>query len=111
MTSDLPVRPTRYCPACGSGIDARATVCTRCGTVQSTSLMVVESEKRIVPTLALCCLLGVFGAHRFYVGKVGTGILQLLTLGGLGIWVLVDTVLLIMGSFRDGEGDRLTEWL
>ena len=73
--------------------------------------MVLDSEKRIVPALLLCTLLGVFGAHRFYVGRIGTGLLQLLTLGGLGVWVLVDMVLLITGTFRDGEGDRLTEWL
>lgn len=103
--------PTSHCQACGAGLAADATACTQCGTLRSTALMVLDSEKRIVPTLLLCTLLGVFGAHRFYVGKIGTGLLQLLTLGGLGVWVLVDMVLLITGAFRDGEGDRLTEWV
>lgn len=111
MPSHLPVRPTSYCQACGAGIAAGAAACTHCGTMQSTALMALDSEKRIVPALLLCGLLGVFGAHRFYVGRIGTGLLQLLTLGGLGVWVLVDMVLLITGAFRDGEGDRLTEWL
>ena len=42
--------------------------------------------------------------HRFYVGKVGTGILQLLTFGGLGIWALIDFVMIVCGSFKDGQG-------
>jgi TM2 domain-containing membrane protein YozV len=52
----------------------------------------------------------VFGIHRFYVGKTGTGILQLLTLGGLGIWTLYDLVMIVIGNFTDGEGNRITEW-
>lgn len=62
------------------------------------------SEKGFVPTLLLCFFLGPFGVHRFYVGKIGTGILQLFTLGGLGIWVLVDFIIIATGSFRDKQG-------
>lgn len=68
------------------------------------------SEKRILPALLLCFFLGVFGIHRFYVGKTGTGILQILTLGGLGIWVLIDLVMIIVGAFTDKEGNKITEW-
>jgi TM2 domain-containing membrane protein YozV len=56
----------------------------------------------------LCFFIGVFGAHRFYVGKVGTGLLQLLTLGGLGIWWLADLIMILTGQFRDKEGQRVT---
>jgi TM2 domain-containing membrane protein YozV len=63
-----------------------------------------KSEKGFVPTLVLCFLLGGFGVHRFYVGKIGTGILMLLTLGGLGIWVLVDLIMIAVGSFKDKNG-------
>ncbi len=62
------------------------------------------SEKGFVPTLLLCFFLGALGVHRFYVGKIGTGILQLFTLGGLGIWVLVDFIIIATGSFRDKQG-------
>ena len=111
MSSEYQLRHTRYCQACGASVASDVVACTKCGTIQSSALMTFESEKRIVPTLALCVFFGFLGVHRFYVGKVGTGILQLLTLGGLGIWVMVDMVLLIVGAFRDGDGDRLTEWI
>jgi TM2 domain-containing membrane protein YozV len=62
------------------------------------------SEKGFVPTLLLCFFLGAFGIHRFYVGKIGTGILMLLTLGGLGIWTLIDFIMIAVGSFQDKSG-------
>jgi TM2 domain-containing membrane protein YozV len=68
------------------------------------------SEKRILPAFLLCFFLGVFGAHRFYVGKIGTGLLQLVTLGGLGIWALIDFIIIIVGSFTDKEGNKITQW-
>ncbi len=63
-----------------------------------------KSEKGFVPTLLLCLLLGFLGIHRFYVGKIGTGILMLLTFGGLGIWNLIDLIMIAVGSFKDKDG-------
>lgn len=63
-----------------------------------------KSEKGFVPTLLLCFFLGGLGVHRFYAGKVGTGILMLLTLGGLGVWAIIDFVIIACGSFKDAKG-------
>lgn len=60
--------------------------------------------------LALSSVLGVFGCHRFYVGKIGSGVCQLLTFGGLGVWYLYDVILVASGSFRDADGRRLVNW-
>jgi TM2 domain-containing membrane protein YozV len=68
------------------------------------------SRKKILPAILLCFFLGFLGVHRFYVGKVGTGILQVITLGGIGLWVLIDFVMIIIGAFKDKEGNKLTDW-
>ena len=67
-----------------------------------------KSEKGFVPTLLLCLLLGGLGIHRFYVGKIGTGILMIITMGGLGIWVLIDLIMIIIGKFTDKQGLPIT---
>jgi len=72
-----------------------------------TSATESTSTKSWLVTLLLCLFLGGLGVHRFYTGKIGTGILMLLTLGGLGIWVLVDLIMIAIGSFKDKEGRAL----
>ncbi len=66
-----------------------------------------KSQKSWVVALLLCFFLGGLGVHRFYVGKVGTGIVQLLTVGGFGIWALIDFIIILVGSFSDSEGKTL----
>lgn len=68
------------------------------------------SNKSRAVALALCIPLGVFGAHRFYVGKIGTGLLQLCTLGGLGLWYLYDLITIASGEFRDVDDRRVSLW-
>lgn len=64
-------------------------------------------DKGFVPAILLCFFLGALGLHRFYVGKIGTGILMLLTFGGLGIWVIIDFVMIVIGKFTDKQGRAL----
>jgi TM2 domain-containing membrane protein YozV len=80
------------------------------GDFMATYARAERTDKRILPAFLLCFFLGVFGAHRFYVGKIGTGFLQLLTVGGLGIWWLVDLIMIVSSAFRDVDGNKITQW-
>ena len=62
------------------------------------------SPKSWLATLLLSIFLGELGIDRFYLGKVGTGILKLITLGGFGVWWLIDVILVIASAMRDKNG-------
>jgi TM2 domain-containing membrane protein YozV len=101
----------QFCRACGQVISIEAVICPHCGA--PTGVKATQpgtSPKSRLVALLLCWFLGIFGAHRFYVGKVGTGILELVTIGGVGIWALVDFIMIIVGSFKDKEGRRVVVW-
>lgn len=70
--------------------------------------MAEGSEKSGIVCLLLLLFLGWFGAHRFYAGKVGTAILFIITAGGLGIWALIDLIMIIMGKFTDSDGSPIS---
>jgi len=66
------------------------------------------SDKSKTTAILLCLFLGGIGVHRFYLGYTKYGVIQLLTLGGIGIWSLIDLVRLITGSLKDHEGKDLS---
>ena len=68
------------------------------------------SDKSRLVALVLAVLLGVFGGHRFYTGRVRSGLLMLCTVGGLGIWALYDMIVIAAGGFRDAEGRLVHDW-
>lgn len=102
-----------YCSNCGAEINDKAVVCVKCGCAVNKpgkpfcSQEIDDDSKRWLICLLLCFFLGYLGIHRFYVGKTGTGIAQLLTAGGCGVWVLIDFIMIILGSFTDAEGNTV----
>lgn len=82
------------------------------------------SSRNYVVAILLAFFLGTLGIHRFYAGKIGSGIAQLvLTVIGwitaifvigffiilaVGIWVLIDFIMIILGKFEDGDGNLIT---
>lgn len=98
----------KFCPNCGTQVDDNAVVCVKCGVALPNMSQKTNAESnRWLITLLLCFFLGGFGVHRFYVGKTGTGIAQLLTCGGCGIWALIDFIMILMGNFTDNDGNPI----
>ena len=69
------------------------------------------SERSRLAAALLAFFLGWLGAHRFYVGKVGTGILMIITVGGFGIWATIDLILILVGAFTDIDGRPVRQWM
>lgn len=69
-----------------------------------------DSDYTRLPIFILCFFFGWLGIHRFFVGKIGTGVLMLCTLGGLGIWIMIDLILIACGEFRDRDGLKILRW-
>ena len=94
----------KFCQNCGAEASPAAVVCVKCGA----SLAAAPAEGRDwLTALLLSIFLGTFGIHRFYTGHTVIGVIQLLTLGGCGIWALVDIIMIAAGSYKDKEGRPL----
>lgn len=133
-----------FCSNCGKEIESGIKFCPSCGTMvgggasspqamqsdtgqsstsyqrqqyvtKSSTNYKTESPKSRLVALLLAFFLGAIGAHRFYVGKAGTGILiivlNLLSFFIIGsIWSLIDLIMIACGSFADKDGLPVTNW-
>jgi TM2 domain-containing membrane protein YozV len=102
----------KYCTECGEMINIKAEICPKCGvrqTMQSTLIIseITEQRNKWITCLLLCWFLGAFGVHRFYTGHTVLGVIQLLTLGGCGIWTIIDFIIIVSGNFKDAEGNPI----
>ena len=101
-----------FCQHCGAEVNENAVVCVKCGCAISNNRRDYpspdKSPKDWTTTILLCFFLGGWGVHSFYAGKTGIGVIQLLTLGGCGIWVLIDLIMIAMGNYTDANGKKIT---
>lgn len=95
-----------FCPACGAPVAGGQVPFQQPNVVVNNINVQAEnvSPKDKLVAALLCFFLGYLGIHRFYVGKVGTGILWLFTVGWFGIGVLIDFIMILTGSFKDSYG-------
>jgi ribosomal protein L40E len=100
---------SKYCVECGALIRKNAEICPKCGVRQPhvSSSSTPTGKKSFVTALVLSIVLGSLGVDRFYLGYVGLGLLKLFTLGGCGIWSLIDIILIATGNLKDAQGYEL----
>lgn len=104
--NEIPEANSMFCSDCGAKISKNAISCPKCGA--PTKVRTAPSgDNKFLITILLCWFLGVFGVHRFYTGHTTIGVLQLITLGGCGIWTLIDLIILITGNYKDADGNLI----
>ncbi len=98
-----------FCSKCGQEVHDEAVICVHCGcAIVNKNSSINSKQKEGLVVLLLCFFLGYLGVHRFYTGHTTIGIVQLLTLGGCGIWTLIDFILIIIGNFKDSDGNVIS---
>lgn len=108
-----------YCSSCGAVIKRRAEICVKCGvrvSVPPAAVSLTEfSDKSRLTAGILGILLGALGVHRFYLGNVGIGVLQivvsLITLGIGSLWGFIEGIIIIAGeNWKDAQGRPLRKY-
>jgi TM2 domain-containing membrane protein YozV/ribosomal protein L40E len=99
------LRGDKYCKVCGAETRPYAEVCVKCGA----GLASTAEGKSWFVALLLSIFVGYFGVDRFYLGKIGTGVLKLITMGGLGLWWLIDIILIATDNMKDALGRPLVK--
>ena len=113
MQDVKPAHDEMYCSSCGSVIKSAAEICVHCGVrvaqpgTQSTGFTYSEKSRVLAGILGI--VLGAIGVHRFYLGNIGIGILQIIvtmiTFGIGSLWGFIEGIIIISGGkWRDGEG-------
>ncbi len=97
-----------FCPKCGRQLLEYTSECANCGHTFDPSIW-HQGKHSKTTTLLLCIFLGIIGGHRFYTGYTGIGFLQLITLGGFGIWWLTDLISILTDSYKDAENCPLAK--
>jgi len=122
-----PLAGNSFCHACGAATNPLAEICVKCGVrLAKAEVLDISPKSRIAATL-LAWFLGMFGVHRFYVGKIGTAVgmlvlgivgyattwvwgLGFIFLTAVGIWAFIDFIYAVSGNMRDTEGRLIKNW-
>jgi RNA polymerase subunit RPABC4/transcription elongation factor Spt4 len=95
-------RGKNYCHNCGAQTNKTDEICTKCG-------VRLSGDKDWLVAFLLSIFLGGLAIDRFYLGYTGLGILKLLTLGGCGIWALIDMIMIAVDKMKDSDGNLLSK--